>query len=210
MPTTNSTNLSHNAQLRAPDAGVEAADAQRTSSVLIVDDHESVRTALAYSLEELGDVSVHAVSSRGAPLYRYLEACAARPADLAVIDLELRGANSVALAKLLRRHCPDIKLLFVTANPDSWMAIEARETGAPLIAKPWKLRHLLAVAEALLGRGPAEPYAMLTPPSSGTYGPEAGWSACGNRQLAQYSRLAPARAALASRHDFRQTGDRQA
>ena len=118
--------------------------------VLIVDDTEIVRKALAMALRRMG----HEVESASSALFA-LEWARARPPDLALLDVCMPVMDGVALLEALQvalgDRCP--KGSFVSATPPedlSSSAAFARVAG--YVKKPFLLENLSrAVDTALAG-----------------------------------------------------------
>lgn len=114
--------------------------------VLVVDDEAAiarqvariVRRALPHAVVEvLHDVAM--AQARAAEV----------TFDLALLDIHIGAGSGVALARALRETSPLVQVAFITGEPGSAEALEARSL-APIaiLAKPFSVGELLAVIEA--------------------------------------------------------------
>ncbi len=120
------------------------------ATVLLVEDHPLFRKLTARMLEELGHEVVIAEGTAAA-----LDRCAraAPPIDLVVSDVALPGMDGFALARLLLRARPALRVLLMSGYDASTLARDALDgTRGGFIEKPFKLAALRAEIERLLGR----------------------------------------------------------
>jgi CheY-like chemotaxis protein len=110
--------------------------------VLVVDDDEPVREAMTRTLTRAGYLVVAACNGVEA-----LELGRATRPDAAVIDVFLRDAGGLGLARALRRDLASVPVLFVTglALPSVRQALAP----APVLFKPFTRRQLVASLRAL-------------------------------------------------------------
>lgn len=99
-------------------------------TVLVVEDEIIVALDLALALEDAG-------ATVAGPLSRLddagLDAAHAAPADVAILDVDVRGREVFPLARALLRR--DVPVVFSTARRDL-SAIRRRFPNAPILAKP--------------------------------------------------------------------------
>jgi DNA-binding NtrC family response regulator len=117
------------------------------ASVLVVDDEELIRWALAQSLEDAG--------------YRVLEAGSAREtlermnqsSDIVVVllDLKLPDSSDLGLLRTLRQRAPGCRIILMTAHGTAEILDEALRAGAfRALGKPFDLGQMVGlVAEAI-------------------------------------------------------------
>ena len=126
-----------------PSATVPAA----TATLLLVEDHEQVRTLVHMVLEKLGHTVVAAASGGEA-----LAAAAARegPIDMVVTDLVMPGMDGKELVERLRELRPGIRALFTSGYSQG--VVEGHELGAgdAFLPKPYDQSELAAAVEAVL------------------------------------------------------------
>ncbi|MDP7068469.1 MAG: response regulator transcription factor [Acidimicrobiales bacterium] len=101
--------------------------ASEPTRVLILDDHEIVRSGLSDLLQADGEF--HIVATTGSitealPLLRGL-----RP-DIAVIDVQLPDGSGIDLVRQLKEDLPEITTVVLTSFDDDALLIEALEAGA--------------------------------------------------------------------------------
>jgi len=119
------------------------------AQVLVVDDTEIVRAAVALVVRRMGHTAVTAASGQDA-----LDLVARGAPDLALLDLRMPGMDGAALFEALRGRlgprCPPV--VFVSASPPDEVARRVGPVGRPAghVKKPFALDELVRViAEAL-------------------------------------------------------------
>ena len=80
--------------------------------VLIAEDMHIVRSALVALLETEDDLEVVAAVERGDQV---MGALAGADVDVAVLDLEMPGADGVSVARTMARETPGVKVIILTA-----------------------------------------------------------------------------------------------
>jgi DNA-binding response OmpR family regulator len=129
--------------------------------VLIVEDEQDIAGLIKHTLERGGGADAEIVGSGDAAL----QAVAARPPDLVILDLNLPVLSGLEVCRILRsrsdaRHMPIIMLTAKTGEADR---VQGLELGADdYVTKPFSLRELTARVRAVLRRSvkPDEPQAM--------------------------------------------------
>ena len=120
-------------------------------TILIVEDDENLRLALADNLEEEG-FEVHAAAD-GAQADAAL---AATTFDLIVLDIMLPDTDGYTICRSIRRRDLRSRVLMLTARSLEDDLVQGFDSGADdYLAKPYRLRELLARVKALLRRGVA-------------------------------------------------------
>lgn len=115
-------------------------------SVLLVDDHEMVRSLLRESFESAGFICGEAENG----------ACAVEKAeqlrpDLIVIDLSMPVMNGLEAAPLLKNKLPHTPIILYTFYATEVLAQVASAAGiAAVVSKEKALTYLLATAHSLL------------------------------------------------------------
>lgn len=95
--------------------------------VLLVDDHEVVRTGFRLLLQSHGEVSVAGEASSGESACRiYLEL----EPDVTVMDLAMPGMGGLEAIKRIRAHHPEARVLALSAHDDLMHARRALREGA--------------------------------------------------------------------------------
>lgn len=139
---------------RPPGPEAAAKDPQRPL-VLVVEDDENLRITLADNLEDEG-YRVRAVDRGRAAL----EAVEHEHPDVVVLDIMLPDLDGYSVCRSLRQRGLVSKVLMLTARTLEDDVVQGFDAGADdYLAKPYRLRELLARVRALLRRGAARPAA---------------------------------------------------
>ncbi len=125
-------------------AGDRAPPSRARGRVLLVDDEDLVRRALARTLARLG-WQTEAVAS-GVEALRLLRSGAA--VDVALIDRSMPGMSGEELLGHLRAGWPDLPVVVCSGFDGGNVPLDARTR---LLAKPYAAEQLRAVLEELLG-----------------------------------------------------------
>jgi len=144
--------------------GSETSGAGPLPSVLVVEDDENLRLALTDNLTEEG-YQVHSVAGAAAAI------AAARENEFAVVvlDIMLPDGDGYSVCRRLREMGCTASVLMLTARTLEDDLVRGFESGADdYLAKPYRLRELLARVGALLRRGPS-PKAAATPSVAATW-----------------------------------------
>jgi two-component system, NtrC family, response regulator AtoC len=115
-------------------------------SVLIIEDEEDVRSALAKRLKMHGCLVELAGTSREG--LKHLGE--ARP-DVLLLDYRLPDADGLELLEKIRRQWPDVLVVMMTAYTNIEVAIQAVRLGAyDYVAKPFSLDEMMVIVEKAL------------------------------------------------------------
>jgi DNA-binding response OmpR family regulator len=118
-----------------------------SSTILLVDDEDSVQKLLAYPLERDGFRVVQARDGEEA-----LERFAAEHVDLVVLDLMLPKLDGLEVCKRLRAQS-EVPIIMLTARGDELDKVLGLELGADdYITKPFSIREFSSRVRALLRR----------------------------------------------------------
>ena len=122
--------------------GVSAAPSTPVR-VLVVDDERNIRTTLRVCLEADGCEVVEAPSAEGA-----LDAVAARPPELAFVDLRLGTQSGLDLLPRLLAEAPALEVVLITAYASFDAAMQAGHRGArEFLPKPFTPAQVRQVLE---------------------------------------------------------------
>ncbi len=114
--------------------------------VLIIEDEESVRTALASRLAQHGYAVQAATTAREG-----VAALAETPADLVLLDYRLPDADGLAVLERIRTDWPDLPTVMMTAFTNVNVAIKAMRLGAyDYVSKPFSLDEMMVVVDKAL------------------------------------------------------------
>ncbi|GAA3285173.1 response regulator transcription factor [Nesterenkonia halobia] len=109
------------------DCGPESTAENAPIRLLLADDQDLVRGGLAALLELEPDLTVVAAVGRGDEV---LAAVQARRPDVALVDIEMPGADGLAVAAQLTREAPDCRCLIVTTFGRPGYLRRAMDAGA--------------------------------------------------------------------------------
>ena len=117
------------------------------STILLVDDEDSIQKLLAYPLEHEGYKVVQAWDGEEA-----LALFAAEPIDLVVLDVMLPKLDGLEVCKRIRATS-SVPIIMLTARDDEFDKVLGLELGADdYITKPFSIREFRSRVRALLRR----------------------------------------------------------
>jgi two-component system, cell cycle sensor histidine kinase and response regulator CckA len=130
---------------------VEPEAAPGGGTLLLVEDHEQVRTLVHLVLEKQGYAVLAAASG--------VEALAASAAhdgtiDLMITDLVMPGMDGKELAGRLRTLRPDVRVLYTSGYAQGMVEGHELEDGDAFLPKPYDQSELAAAIAAVLGGAP--------------------------------------------------------
>jgi two-component system, cell cycle sensor histidine kinase and response regulator CckA len=118
--------------------------------VLLVEDEEGVRRLIATTLEQHGYRVLAAPDGKEA--LRMFEQCGHR-IDLLISDVVMPRMRGPELAVHLRRHQPEMHILFISGYTDPSITNQLLSAGSHFLQKPFASDALMrAVSEALRSR----------------------------------------------------------
>src|SRR5436189_2264194 len=127
-----------------------------SSTILLVDDEETVRKVLTFPLERDGYRVVQAANGEEA-LARFGD----QPVDLVVLDIMLPKLDGLEVCKQLRARS-SVPIIMLTARDDELDKVLGLELGADdYITKPFSIREFRSSIRALLRRASAPPHQPL-------------------------------------------------
>ena len=128
-----------------------------SSTILLVDDEDSIQKLLAYPLEREGYRVLQARDGVEA-----LEQFASERVDLVVLDIMLPKLDGLEVCKRLRAES-EVPIIMLTARDDELDKVVGLELGADdYITKPYSPRELVARVRAVLRRGTEPDLAPMT------------------------------------------------
>ncbi|MFH1569974.1 MAG: response regulator, partial [Gemmatimonadota bacterium] len=116
------------------------------SRILVIDDHETMRSGIALVLERMGHEAVAAAS--GAEGLRRL---AEGECDLVITDYRMDDMDGLQVLEAVRRAHPETDVMIITAHGTIEIAVEAMRRGATdFITKPFPPEALQLKVERVL------------------------------------------------------------
>ena len=126
------------------------------TTILIVEDEESLSDPLAYLLRKEGFEAVVAADGQAG-----LDLFASEDIDLVLLDLMLPGIDGIEVCKLIRAES-DVPIVMLTAKSDTADVVRGLESGADdYVPKPFKPAELVARVRARLREGETRPAELL-------------------------------------------------
>ena len=119
--------------------------------VLIVEDEQDIAGLIKHTLERSGGADAEIVGSGDAAL----QAVAARPPDLIILDLNLPVLSGLEVCRVLRSRADahHLPIIMLTAKSSESDRVAGLELGADdYVTKPFSLRELTARVRAVLRR----------------------------------------------------------
>jgi two-component system, NtrC family, response regulator AtoC len=117
-----------------------------SQNILIVDDEPLNLDLLEQELGDLGYSVEKAGSGKAA-----LDALAAAPADLVLLDYQMPGMNGIEALGAIKKKYPELPVIIITAYGTIERAVEAIKCGADdFITKPFDPEHLAVVVRKAL------------------------------------------------------------
>ncbi len=95
--------------------------------VMIVDDHDMVRSGLEVFLETCDDLTLVGDASNGNEAVRL---CTELQPDVVLMDLIMPGMDGVAATRAIRQICPNVQIIALTSFKDRELVHEALQAGA--------------------------------------------------------------------------------
>lgn len=95
--------------------------------VLLVDDHDLVRTGIRRLLEDAKGISVVSEAATGEEAVQY---CRTEEPDVVLMDMNMPGIGGLEATKKILRYCPDVKVLFLTVHMEAPIPAKVMQIGA--------------------------------------------------------------------------------
>jgi DNA-binding NarL/FixJ family response regulator len=122
--------------------------------ILIADDHEVIRRGVIRVLQSRGDVEECSEATNGKEVVE--KALEWKP-DLILLDVRLPVLSGFDAAKEIKKHAPDIAILFFSIHDTNDILEEARLMGDGFITKDKIVEMLPNAVDALLRKEPFFP-----------------------------------------------------
>jgi DNA-binding response OmpR family regulator len=115
------------------------AGIHRPAVVLIAEDDDAIRTTIARALLRTGFAVIETADGN-----RALQVADESPPQLAIVDINLPGANGLNIVARLKSRSPAVPILVMSGTYDMETRVRAFEIGADdFIAKPLDIRELI-------------------------------------------------------------------
>lgn len=98
-----------------------------TIKVVVVDDHDLVRTGIMRLLDDAQDIRVVGNARNGEDAISLCRECAP---DVALMDVRMPGIGGLEATRKLRRFCPDTRVIALTVHVEDPMPARLLEAGA--------------------------------------------------------------------------------
>jgi DNA-binding NarL/FixJ family response regulator len=105
----------------------EAPTLERTTRVLIADDHPLILTGMRRTLERSDDIEIVGEACTGPQVLAMIER---RRPDVVVLDLHMPGVSGAECVETIRRDWPEVKTLVLSAADDRESIDSALSAGA--------------------------------------------------------------------------------
>ena len=130
----------------------ESSSAWKKSRILIVEDEDNTREALAKLLSREGFVVDSVANGRDA-----LNFLRQQPVNLIVTDLKMPQMDGITFLRRLKKHFPKSNVIMITAYGGVESYLEAMNLGAfEYINKPVQIEELKMVMKKILSDKPRE------------------------------------------------------
>jgi two-component system invasion response regulator UvrY len=96
-------------------------------NVLLVDDHELVRTGIRKILDEVKGIKVIGEAATGEDAIKF---CRKTEPDVILMDMQMPGMGGLEATKKLIRYAPDIKIIVLTVYTEATIPTKVMQIGA--------------------------------------------------------------------------------
>ena len=96
-------------------------------NVLLVDDHELVRTGIKRIINDVRGMSVVGEADSGESAFQF---CRANEPHVVLMDMNMPGIGGLEATKKIIRYCPDIKIIVLTVHTEDPFPTKVMQIGA--------------------------------------------------------------------------------
>ena len=96
-------------------------------NILLVDDHELVRTGIKRILEDVRGLKVVGEVESGEAAFQF---CRANEPDIVLMDMNMPGIGGIEATKRITRYCPDVKVIILTMYAEDPFPSKVMQNGA--------------------------------------------------------------------------------
>ena len=119
--------------------------------VLLVDDHELVRTGIQHLLNQNGTVDVIGVASSGEEAIKMVDALLP---DIVLMDFYMPGIGGMEASRKISQRHPDVKIIILTVLADGPLPQQMLSTGVQgYVTKTCSIAELIAAIKAVSAGG---------------------------------------------------------
>lgn len=96
-------------------------------NILLVDDHELVRTGIKRIIDDVRGLKVVGEAESGEAAFQF---CRANEPDVVLMDVNMPGIGGIEATKKILRYCPDIKIIMLTVHTEDPFPSKVMQIGA--------------------------------------------------------------------------------
>ena len=96
-------------------------------NILLVDDHELVRTGIRRILEDVRGMKVIGEEESGEAAFQF---CRSNKPDIVLMDMNMPGIGGIEATKKISRYCPDVKVIILTMYAEDPFPTKVMQNGA--------------------------------------------------------------------------------
>lgn len=96
-------------------------------NVLLVDDHELVRTGIRRIIDEVRGMKVVGEVASGEEAFQF---CRNEEPDVVLMDMNMPGIGGLEATKKIVRYCPDVKIIILTVHTEDPFPSKVMQMGA--------------------------------------------------------------------------------
>ena len=96
-------------------------------NVLLVDDHELVRTGIKRIINDVRGMKVVGEAASGEEAFQM---CRAEEPDVVLMDMNMPGIGGLEATKKIVRYCPDVKIIILTVHTEDPFPSKVMQIGA--------------------------------------------------------------------------------
>ena len=96
-------------------------------NVLLVDDHELVRTGIKRIINDVRGLKVVGEAASGEEAFQF---CRADEPDVVLMDMNMPGIGGLEATKKIVRYCPDVKIIILTVHTEDPFPTKVMQIGA--------------------------------------------------------------------------------
>lgn len=96
-------------------------------NVLLVDDHELVRTGIKRIIDDVRGFKVVGEAASGEEAFQF---CRSEEPDVVLMDMNMPGIGGIEATKKIIRYCPDVKVIILTVHTEDPFPSKVMQIGA--------------------------------------------------------------------------------